>query len=276
VLLGNTATAAAREPEGEVESADAAPPKRRRVASSGGRPRDDAGWEARLAKLEAYKRRHGDFNVPQGWAENLRLATWVNNQRALKRKLDRGEPSQGMTVERAAKLEALGLDWAPQHRGEAGGEAGAAGSSTSRISDIMMPATFDCGACGKEEQRHTWFDGWGGSCYQGKCERCYLSSAAINKQQKNYQRRYGKRALDCDKPSQRMTAERAAMLEESGFAWELSTAAHNSPHRTRADETAEALEVEAVIGKRRGKARRGSHRHLTADESYFRLYGASL
>jgi hypothetical protein len=56
-----------------------------------------------------YKRRHGDCNVPQGWAKDPRLGSWVNTQRMYKKKLDRGEPSPGMTAERAAKLAALGF-----------------------------------------------------------------------------------------------------------------------------------------------------------------------
>jgi hypothetical protein len=71
--------------------------------------RDDAGWEAQLAKLKAYKRMHGDCSVPQQWAEDPSLGSWVNNQRRGKRLLDRGEPSRGMTAARAAQLEALGV-----------------------------------------------------------------------------------------------------------------------------------------------------------------------
>ena len=73
--------------------------------------RDDAGWDAQLAKLEAYTRRHGDCNVPQAWAEDPKLGRWVNTQRMYKKKLDRGEPSQGMTAARAGRLEALGFAW---------------------------------------------------------------------------------------------------------------------------------------------------------------------
>jgi hypothetical protein len=73
--------------------------------------RDDAGWEAQLAKLKKYKRKHGDCNVPQGWAEDPRLGSWVNNQRQYTKKLDRGERSQGMTAARVAKLDALGFAW---------------------------------------------------------------------------------------------------------------------------------------------------------------------
>ena len=75
--------------------------------------RDDAGWDAQLARLAAYKVEHGDCSVPMNWAEDPRLGNWVHNQRKLKRKLDRGEPSEGMTAERAAKLTAVGLVWDP-------------------------------------------------------------------------------------------------------------------------------------------------------------------
>jgi hypothetical protein len=71
----------------------------------------DAGWEAQLAKLKAYMCRHGDCNVPQGWAKDRQLGRWVNTQRQFKKQLDRGEPCRGMTAARAAKLEALGLAW---------------------------------------------------------------------------------------------------------------------------------------------------------------------
>jgi hypothetical protein len=57
------------------------------------------------------KAEHGDCNVPLRWAEDRRLGRWVNTQRVLKRKLDRGEPSEGMTVARVARLTALGLVW---------------------------------------------------------------------------------------------------------------------------------------------------------------------
>ena len=78
-----------------------------------------AKWEAQLARLAAYKADHGDCNVLQGWAEDPYLGIWVNNQRAYKRKLDRGNPSPGMTAARAVRLEALGLAWAPSRGGPA-------------------------------------------------------------------------------------------------------------------------------------------------------------
>jgi hypothetical protein len=56
-----------------------------------------------------YKRRHGDCNVPTNWAEDPPLGRWVSNQRARKKALDHGDQSPGMTVARAAKLDALGF-----------------------------------------------------------------------------------------------------------------------------------------------------------------------
>jgi hypothetical protein len=58
-------------------------------------------WEAQLARLAAYKRQHGDCNVPLGWAEDPKLGNWADRQRTGKRKLDRGDPGLGMTAARA-------------------------------------------------------------------------------------------------------------------------------------------------------------------------------
>jgi hypothetical protein len=52
--------------------------------------------------------------VPWGWAEDPGLGNWVSVQRQLKRKLDRGELSEGMTAERAARLTVLGFAWEPK------------------------------------------------------------------------------------------------------------------------------------------------------------------
>jgi hypothetical protein len=49
--------------------------------------------------------------VPLRWAEGPSLGRWVGTQRQWKKKLDRGEPSKGMTVARVAKLDALGFAW---------------------------------------------------------------------------------------------------------------------------------------------------------------------
>jgi hypothetical protein len=72
---------------------------------------NDAGWKTQLAKLKDYKRRWGSCNVPNCWAADPQLGNWVSSQRHGKKKLDRGEPSKGMTAARAAKLEPLGFAW---------------------------------------------------------------------------------------------------------------------------------------------------------------------
>ena len=51
------------------------------------------------------------MGVPRSWAEDPRLGSWVKSQRTRKRKMVRGEPSQGMTAARAARLTALGFEW---------------------------------------------------------------------------------------------------------------------------------------------------------------------
>jgi hypothetical protein len=71
----------------------------------------EAAWEAQLARLAAYKKEHGDCNVPRRWAEDQRLGGWVHDQRTRKKALDRGDASPGMTAARAVKLEALGFAW---------------------------------------------------------------------------------------------------------------------------------------------------------------------
>jgi hypothetical protein len=57
--------------------------------------RDDAGWEAHLANLKAYKRRHGDCNVLRKWAEDPKLK-WAEDPK------------------RAAELDKLGFNWTPR------------------------------------------------------------------------------------------------------------------------------------------------------------------
>ena len=54
---------------------------------------------------------HGDCNVPEHWAEDPPLGNLVHKQRTLKKQLDRGKPGVGMTVERVARMTALGFAW---------------------------------------------------------------------------------------------------------------------------------------------------------------------
>jgi hypothetical protein len=47
--------------------------------------------EEKLARLVAYKNKHGDCNVPRHWPEDPQLGDWVRRQRKRKRKMNRGE-----------------------------------------------------------------------------------------------------------------------------------------------------------------------------------------
>jgi hypothetical protein len=46
----------------------------------------DATWETRFAELRRYKDMYGDCNVPQGWAENPQLGSWVSVQCTFQKK----------------------------------------------------------------------------------------------------------------------------------------------------------------------------------------------
>jgi hypothetical protein len=59
-------------------------------------------WEVQLARLADYKMAHGNCNVPRGWADDPKLASWFDHQRLGKQ-----------TAAQAAQLRALGFEWSP-------------------------------------------------------------------------------------------------------------------------------------------------------------------
>jgi hypothetical protein len=61
-------------------------------------------WEKMFAELEAFNRVHGDCNVPIGWPENPKLASWVQAQRSRKTK---GK----LAAERLQRLNEIGFNW---------------------------------------------------------------------------------------------------------------------------------------------------------------------
>lgn len=61
-------------------------------------------WSQRLKELEDFKSAQGHCEVPKGWKDNPKLASWVKSQRALKKK---GK----MTAERVAALDDVGFAW---------------------------------------------------------------------------------------------------------------------------------------------------------------------
>jgi hypothetical protein len=146
-------------------------------------------WEENFAKLEAYKGEYGDCNVPQRWAEDPQLGTWVTKQRHCKKRLERGEPNLGMTVARAAKLDALGFAWSPATSWLDKWEAWLA-----RLK-LYKAAHGDCNV----PQR------W--------AEDPQLGTWVLNQRQ-------AKKRLDRGELSPRMTAARMAKLDALGFAWD--------------------------------------------------------
>ena len=62
----------------------------------------DFAWERMFGALKDYRDEHGDCNVPRGWTENPKLATWVKRQRDRRGKL---------SLDRKARLDELGFEW---------------------------------------------------------------------------------------------------------------------------------------------------------------------
>jgi hypothetical protein len=161
---------------------------------------NNATWEVQLARLVDYKAGHGDCKVPQDWAEDPSLASWVTNQRANQWKLDRDEPSEGMTHARWAQLTTLGFDWEdlvgePGHQYTVEWEAQLArlAAYKAKHGDCNIPQSW-----AEDPKLGRWVD----------------------------TQRQGKRKLDRGAPkSDGMTAERAAKLTALGFVWDKNEAA---------------------------------------------------
>jgi hypothetical protein len=177
------------------------------VSQAGGK-RDDAGWKAQLAKLKAYRQRHGDCNVPIRWAEDPQLGRWVGNQRTRKKALERGDPSKGMTAARAVKLDALGFAW----------KVSAAAISTQRSKGRQNDASWEVQLAKLKayKRRHGDYN-----VPRGWAEDPRLANWVAN------QRKYKKR-LDHGDPQPGMTTVRSVKLDALGFVWELQLAKHTA------------------------------------------------
>jgi len=67
------------------------------------------GWNERFHQLEAYKKEHGDCDVPAKYKVNPQLATWVVNQRAVYNKTKKG--ARALSDEQINRLERIGFEW---------------------------------------------------------------------------------------------------------------------------------------------------------------------
>ena len=169
----------------------------RRRGGGGRLTRDDTGWEAQLAKLRKYRRKHGDCNVPRGWAEDPPLGGWVGTQRQYKKALDRGEPSEGMTAARVAKLEALGFAWVLS--------AAAVSKHNSKANRDDAGWEAQLAKLRKYKRKH-------GDC---NVPKRWAEDPGLG-HWVGHQRSF-KRKLDRGNPNPGMTAARAAKLEALGF-----------------------------------------------------------
>jgi transposase-like protein len=67
-------------------------------------------WEDRLSELANYRKIHGHCNVPQKHSENVKLGTWVKNQRT-QYSLHLSGKTSAITLPHIQALESLGFEW---------------------------------------------------------------------------------------------------------------------------------------------------------------------
>mmetsp|Transcript_37868 Transcript_37868/g.64652 ORF Transcript_37868/g.64652 Transcript_37868/m.64652 type:complete len:658 (-) Transcript_37868:350-2323(-) len=84
------------------------------VASGGG---EGGSWERRFGELIEFKRIHGHCEVPQNYAENTSLGTWVNKQRMEQKNRIEGKNSS-LNDARLERLQSIDFRWA-KRKGQA-------------------------------------------------------------------------------------------------------------------------------------------------------------
>ena len=70
--------------------------------------RRDEAWLKQYDQLKAYKKSHGDCNVPRFYAKDQTLATWVVSQRRAYKSMVDGKATR-MAEERVTKLNEIGF-----------------------------------------------------------------------------------------------------------------------------------------------------------------------
>jgi Helicase associated domain len=73
----------------------------------------DDNWEALFSLLVAYRKAHGDCEVPRAWQENPRLGVWVHTLRRQKR--GKQERLGELSNEQIRRLDDLGFEWNPHN-----------------------------------------------------------------------------------------------------------------------------------------------------------------
>ena len=85
------------------------------TSSAGGG--EGGSWERRFNELIEFKRQHGHCEVPQNYAENTSLGTWVNKQRMEQKNRTEGKNSS-LNDSRLERLQSIGFRWA-KRKGQA-------------------------------------------------------------------------------------------------------------------------------------------------------------
>lgn len=67
----------------------------------------DVAWEKKFSQLEQYKRRYGNCDVPQSYADNPPLGVWVQRQRML-------ATQEKLEISRIERLSDIGFEWEPE------------------------------------------------------------------------------------------------------------------------------------------------------------------
>jgi len=73
---------------------------------------DEVEFQARLSELMKYKEEHGDLLVPAKYQPNIKLSSWVKQQRIQYKSFKEGKESESqLTAARMAALESIGFVW---------------------------------------------------------------------------------------------------------------------------------------------------------------------
>jgi hypothetical protein len=95
--------------DGSTDKYSQKPSTSRPPVKESGRQSNAFAWDLRLSELAEYRKLRGHCNVPQGYSDNIKLATWVANQRRQYRFHLKGKTSS-LTAFRIQKLESLGFE----------------------------------------------------------------------------------------------------------------------------------------------------------------------
>ncbi|CAB9508948.1 helicase [Seminavis robusta] len=148
-------------------------------------------WEAMFHRLVAYKAKHGHCLVPNRYAEDTQLGSWVSAQRRqYKIVTSGGNESAAMTPERAQKLNDIGFEW-----------------TTTNPRNVPWET--------RHAELKSFVANYGHAEVPMRWEENPQLSNWVSKQRHQY------KLLQSNKPS-RLNAHRVKLLNDVGFVWEAS------------------------------------------------------